>query len=191
MKILIFLVLLSLECFAGLAEDFNQLKYSGQNFEPDGTICEEIARLRFQEKYPQPAYSVITGVEYSDNKTGLTIGELDLVVLNNQSHEAVAIGEVKCWKSLKGGLKKAKEQRQRFQNNMSSKKSLTFSWLDDANVKMYKSQFDEVEQFFFVGPQGSKEFGFDYELDYSLSELMDLRSELLNCQTYGDCTKPN
>lgn len=191
MKTLILLVLLSLKSFAGLTEDFNQLKYSGQNFEPDGTICEEIARLRFQEKYPQPEYAVITGVEYSDNKTGLTIGELDLVVLNNQSHEAVAIGEVKCWKSPKGGLKKAKEQRQRFQNNMSSKKSLTFTWLDDAHVKMHQSQFDEVEQFFSVGPQGAKEFGFDYELDYSLSELMDLRSELLTCQAYGDCTKPN
>ena len=189
-KTLILLVLLSLKSFAGLTEDFNQLKYSGQNFEPDGTICEEIARLRFQEKYPQPEYSVITGVEYSDGKTGVTIGELDLVVLNNQNHEAVAIGEVKCWKSPKGGFKKAKEQRQRFQTNMASKKSLSFAWLDHASVKLSKTQFDEVEQFFFVGPLGSKEFGFDYELDYSLEELSDLRRELLSCQTYGDCTKP-
>lgn len=189
-KILILLVLLSFECFAGLAEDFNQLKHTGQNFEPDGAVCEEIARLRFQEKYPTPDYTVLTGIEYSDKKTGLTVGELDLVVFNNQTHEAILMGEVKCWKNPKGGLKKAKEQRQRFIHNISSNKSLTFTWLNDPKVKISKSQLDEIEQFLSIGPMGTKEYGFDYELDYSLSELIDLRRELLSCQAFGDCTKP-
>lgn len=182
-------MLVSLNVFAGFQEDFDQLKNTGQNFEPDGTVYEEIARLRFQEKFPQPEYAVFTGIEYSDNKTDLTVGELDLVVFNNQTHKAIVVAEVKCWKSPKGGLKKAKEQRQRFNNNMSSGKGLTFTWLADPKVKLNKNQFDEIEQFYFIGPKGTQEFGFDFELDYILSELMELRKELLNCQSFGDCAK--
>lgn len=177
--------------FAGFDDDFAKLKDTGHNFEPDGAVCEDIARLRFEEKYPEPEYSILTGIEYSDNKSGLTIGELDIVVFNNQTHKVVVSGEVKCWKSPKNGFKKAKEQRQRFQNNISSNKSLSFTWLDHPNVKLTKEQFTQIEQYLYIGPRDTKEYGFDFELDYDLKELMNLRKELLNCQSFGDCTKPN
>lgn len=174
---------------AGLSEDYDQIKDLGRNLEPTGAICEEIARLRFAEKYPQPNYTVVTGVQYSD-KTGNTIGELDLVVFDNQTDVAKIIAEVKCWKSPKGGLKKAKEQRKRFLDNVHSPKALTFKWMFDPKIKLTKTQFNKTNSFYFIGQSGVADYGYDYELPYSLNELMDLRGDILNCQTYGACAKP-
>ncbi len=178
----------SVTAFAGLGEDFEQIKDLGRNLEPIGAICEEIAQLRFAEKYPTPNYKVITGVEYAD-KDG-TLGELDLVVINNETQVAEILGEVKCWKSPKSGLKKAKDQRQRFLTNVKSSKALEFKWLSDPKMKLTKTQFNKVKEFYFIAQSGTLNDGFDFELPYSLNELMQLREDILRCQDAGNCKKP-
>lgn len=178
----------SVTAFAGLGEDFEQIKDLGRNLEPIGAICEEIAQLCFAEKYPTPNYKVITGVEYAD-KDG-TLGELDLVVINNETQVAEILGEVKCWKSPKSGLKKAKDQRQRFLTNVKSSKALEFKWLSDPKMKLTKTQFNKVKEFYFIAQSGTLNDGFDFELPYSLNELMQLREDILRCQDAGNCKKP-
>ncbi len=174
--------------FAGLAEDYEQIKNHGRNLEPIGTICEEIAQLRFAEKYPAPDYKVVTGIEYSDNER--TLGELDVVVFNSKTNIVDVVAEVKCWKNAKSGLDKAKDQRRRFLTNVKSSKALKFKWLDDPKLKLTKTQFNKVSQFYSVAQSGSIKSGYDIELPYTLKELMNLREDLLRCQQNGNCKKP-
>jgi len=173
--------------YAGLSEDFEMIKNHGRDLEPTGAICEEVAQLRFAEKYPAPKYNVVTGIEYSD-KDG-TVGELDIIVFNNETHVADVIAEVKCWKSPKSGLEKAKEQRKRFLENVRSSKNLKFKWLDDPNLPLAKNQFDKVTEFYSIAQLGSQADGFDFELPYSLKELMQLRKDILVCRDSGRCKK--
>lgn len=172
--------------YAGLAEDYEQIKDLGRDMEPTGAICEEVARLRFSEKYPEPEFTVVTGIQYSD-KAGNTIGELDLIVFDNKTKIAKIIAEVKCWASAKSGMKKAKDQRKRFLTHVHSPKALTFRWLSDPSVKLTKTQFNKTNEFYFIAQSGTRQHGFDYELPYTLPELMKLRENILACQTQGAC----
>lgn len=190
MKSVLFLVgsLLTISSFAGLSEDYHALKNLGKNLEAVGSICEDVTQLRYIEQYPEPQFRVLTGIAYSDNER--TLGELDLIVFDNQTHNAVLIGEVKCWKDPKGGLKKAKEQRKRFLDNVKSSKALTFKWLSDPKEKFSKTQFNKTSNFISVSQLGTKDKGFDVELEYTLSELMQLREDIMRCQDSGECAKP-
>lgn len=174
--------------FAGLSDDFELLKNRGRDLEPTGAICEEVAQLRFTEKYPEPSYRVVTGIEYSDNDG--TVGELDVVVFNTQTNIVDVVAEVKCWKNAKSGLDKAKEQRSRFLKNIKSSKALKFKWLDDPSLKLKKTQFNKVSEFYSIAQSGTIQDGYDFELPYTLRELMQLRSDILRCQSFRQCLQP-
>lgn len=180
--------LLTINSFAGLSEDYHTLKNSGKSLEAIGTICEEVTQLRYIEQYPEPEYRVLTGIAYSDKDR--TVGELDLIVFDNKTHNAIIIGEVKCWKDAKSGLKKAREQRKRFIDNVQSSKALTFKWLSDPKEKFTKTQFNKTNTFISVSQLGTKAKGFDVELEYTLEELMQLREDIMRCQDSGECVKP-
>lgn len=181
------LSLITLNAYAGLSEDYHQLKNTGRDFSIIGTICEQVAQLRFAERYQEPEYRVITGIAYSDQER--TLGELDLIVFNNSNNQAEVIAEVKCWKDAKGGLKKAREQRQRFLTNVRSSKALTFRYLDNPSERFTKTQFNKTEQFISISQKGTMKAGFDYEMDYTLDELMQLRADIMACQNSGECKK--
>ena len=183
------LILFTQISFAGMAEDFEVLKNEGRDLEATGSICEEVARLRFSEKYPAPDYSVVVGIQYAD-KTGNTIGELDLVVFDNKTQIAHLIAEVKCYTSPKSGLKKAKDQRKRFMDHVHSPKALQFRWLKDKTKKLTKTQFNKTNNFLFIGQKNTTNVGYQYELPYTLPELMKMRADIMDCQTKGACARP-
>jgi hypothetical protein len=185
----LFSVLLSINSFAGLSEDYHALKNAGKDLTAIGSICEDVTQLRYIEKYPEPQFRVLTGIAYSDKDR--TIGELDLIVFDNETHNAILIGEVKCWKDPKSGLKKAKEQRQRFLDYVRSSKALTFKWLTDPKEKFTKTQFNKTSDFISIAQLGAKSKGFDVELEYTLDELMKLREDIMQCQNSGECLKPH
>lgn len=184
----VFVSLLTLNSFAGLTEDYHALKNAGKDLSAIGSICEDVTQLRYIEQYPQPQYRVLTGIAYSDKDR--TIGELDLIVFDTNTHNAILIGEVKCWKNPKGGLKKAKDQRQRFLTHVKSSKALTFKWLSDPKEKFTKTQFNKTNDFISIAQLGTKAKGFDVELEYTLDELMQLRTDIMQCQDSGECLKP-
>lgn len=186
--LLLILSLVTFNSYAGLAEDYETLKNSGKNLQVIGSICEDVTQLRYIEKYPEPQYRVLTGIAYSDSER--TLGELDLIVFDNRTHNAVLIGEVKCWKDAQGGLKKAKEQRKRFLDNVTSSKELTFEWLSDPKEEFVKTQFNKTSNFISISQLGTKAEGFDVELDYTLDELMHLRKDIMDCQASGECIAP-
>jgi hypothetical protein len=181
---LIISLLISLQVFAGIGEDFRALKDSGIDYEVVGAICEEVTRLRFEEEYPSNQYAVVTGVEYSDGNR--TIGELDVVVFKNSTQQVIRIAEVKCWKNTKSAMAKARDQRQRFLRTIQSGRQTFFKSLH-SDYKFKRENFVGATDFIAVAQKGSKESGFDRELPYELKELMQLRKMMLECQSNHQC----
>lgn len=162
---------------------FEELRDSGENYEIIGTVCEQVARLEMQRRYAQREYQVTTGIRYFDQTR--TIGELDLVVIDRFTNRAVLIGEVKCWHNLNGALRKAKEQRARFLGVLKSGKPVEFEGPEGKSFAW--NQFVDSKEFISVSQNGGQSVGFDYELEGSLEELMDLRLRLIECQNQGLC----
>jgi hypothetical protein len=179
-----FVVLFSIFAHADLQQDYLELKDHGRSLQDTGTICEEVAVLEMQRQYG-PQYTVLSGIEYGDQNR--TIGELDLIVFDKNTNQAVLIGEVKCWKSMGGGLRKAHEQRQRFLQSLSSNKPLKFRLKDDPSIPFTKDQFTDAEEFISIAQKGSISSGYDMELEHSLNELMTLRDMIMKCQKSGSC----
>ncbi len=182
------LVFVSASAFAGdLEAAFTALQDSKVNYEPDGAICEQLAILKARAAYPESTYDIMNGIEYDTG--GETVGELDLVILEKQTHKVVLLQEVKCWKSFQGGLDKARAQKQRFIWNLTKFTSkIKFTSYNQGPLRA--EDFPNEFPFVFVSQAGGLKYGFDQELDFTLSEVKQLRSKLLKCQEYGPCAKP-
>jgi len=179
------LILFVVNAFAGLGEDFRDLKNSGSNYEIVGTVCEEVTRLRFQEEFPAPKYGIVRGIEYGDGSR--TIGELDVVVFDNSTHRVYQIAEIKCWKNNESAIQKAQSQIQRFNKTLQSGGAIKFKALYSKN-QFRRENFLQNPKIVTIAPAGSKAAGFDRELEYSLKELMQLRDMMIKCQASGQCS---
>lgn len=169
---------------APLPELVEALRDSAVNYEVVGTVCEQVARLELQKVYPESDYAIVNGIEYGDKHR--TIGELDVVVFAKSNKKAVLVAEVKCWRNLQGALKKAREQRNRFIGSLSKN-----IYLQDSTSTYDKSQFNQVEKYVAIAPQGATKAGFEMDMENSLEELMDLRDMMMDCQRRGQCAAPN
>lgn len=164
-------------------EYFEELSYEDTNFEPDGAVCERVAVREVDVLYPKENFTIINSIQYDDKKT--TIGELDLVIFDKSTGLVEAVAEVKCWRSFEGGLKKAKEQRMRFQTYLNRGITIT-----DENDKRYsKDVFKQIKRYFTISQAGGMNRGYDFELSLDLKELIELRSRLLNCHAEGRCPR--
>ena len=163
---------------------FQRLKQSGVSYQVEGTICEQAARLQLEASYPAPRYQVINDLTYSEG--GQTIGELDDVVIDNQTNRAVLVAEVKCWQDFASALRKADKQRQRFLTNMKHPQGIIVHsrQLDrDFDVNLISG----VKKFITISQAGGESAGFDMCLPYGLEQLMDVRERLIRCQQQGTC----
>lgn len=181
-------LLFSQLAFAGdIAAAFETLKNTAVNYEPDGAVCEELERVRLSAVYPEDKFIITGDVEYSTG--GLTVGELDTIVIDRATNKVVLLGEVKCWKNPDGALLKAKSQMNRFFWNLEKNPTaLQFTSYDGLNYSA--SQFALNIPFYTVGPQGTVARGFTYEFDLTLKETQKLRMMLLKCQQNGECPRP-
>lgn len=189
MKIFVLLLALlsSNTVFASWEEDFELIKNVPRSYEDSGSICEEVARVQVQREFPAPQYNVIVGIAYGD--ASHVIGELDVVIFDNNIQKVVKIGEVKCWKDLPGGLEKAHEQRARFLKTVRSNKATRF--FNTSTKENYSpEQFQFVNEFFSIAQKGSVAQGFDRELEYTLLEMKNHRYEMIRCQHDGKCARP-
>lgn len=191
MKYLILLFIISTNSFAGfnaysekrIQDYFDILSYEKTNFEPDGAVCERVAEREFEKYYPKENYTIINSIHYNDKKT--TIGELDLVIFDKQTDLVKAIAEVKCWTNFQSALKKAKDQRIRFQTYLNH--GIVIS--DNDGKRYSKDQFKSVEKYFTISQDGGVNQGFDFELSLTLKEFVELRNRLLICKSEGRCPK--
>ncbi|MFN7728723.1 MAG: hypothetical protein ACK5P7_06180 [Bdellovibrio sp.] len=168
---------------APVSELFEELKESGANYDIIGMVCEKVAVIELEKIYPAKDYDIVNGIVYGDSSR--TIGELDVVIFDKRSQDAVLVGEVKCWKSFSGARAKAHDQRQRFQKNLGRKISMQ----DGDNHQYDTRQFRNVQRYVAIAQKGAKANGFDIELENTLGELMDLRGLLMKCQSQGRCPR--
>ena len=184
--VLIFLAFVSPAFATSTQPAFDALKNLAVDYSPTGQICEQVARLELATKYQPAQYDIAVGVEYS--VAGRTIGELDIVVVDKKSKAVELVGEVKCWKSVSGGLSKAQKQRARFLRTLNTQPDqIEF---DAKEGGTFSAQQFQRSNFIAIAQNGSKSQGFDVELTYTLRELMDLRGQLLDCQSQGKCATP-
>ncbi|MDG0817458.1 hypothetical protein [Bdellovibrio svalbardensis] len=182
------LVFVSASSFAGdLQAAFAALQNSKVNYEPDGAVCEQLAILKARVTYPESAYDITGGIEYDIG--GETLGELDLVILEKQTRKVVLVEEVKCWKNYGSGLDKAKVQRDRFMWNL-TKFTSKIRFTSYTDEQFTAENFQNAFPFIFVSHAGGVKHGFDQELDFNMSEVRELRTQLLKCQAFGPCPKP-
>ncbi|MBX2993311.1 MAG: hypothetical protein KF681_00755 [Bdellovibrionaceae bacterium] len=162
---------------------YEELKESGAHYEVIGMVCEKVAIIELAKVYPAKDFEIVNGISYGDGQR--TIGELDVVIFDRRSNDAVLVGEVKCWKSFSGGRSKAMDQRRRFQSHINKRIEMV-----DGDHKQYNSrQFRNVQKFVAISQKGGRAAGFDLELENSLNELMDLRGQLMKCQDQGRCPR--
>lgn len=189
-----FVLIAFLHSFASLAvevtpemrEAFEALKTEAVSYEAAGQICEQVARLQLRGKFAPPQYEIHVGVEY--RVQGQSIGELDLVIRDQQSQKVVLVGEVKCWKSLEGALEKAQEQRARFLQAL-RRKGISIQFDAKEGGTFEASDFQGVA-FISISQAGGTGKGFDEALPFDLYQLKELRTLMLRCQSQGPCPKP-
>lgn len=187
-KLFVFAMLTMASCFAFSADTkplFEALRNSGENFNVVGTICEQVARLNLQKTYPSDQFDIINGIEYSDQDG--VMGELDVSVLRKSDSKAVLVAEVKCWNNLAGANQKARAQRQRFLNAIRSNVKLDMKCHDARPCHFTDANFKSVQKFITISQDGGEKFGFDMTLGYSMTEMMNLRHQLIDCQYAGQC----
>jgi hypothetical protein len=169
-------------CNSAYSKDLNsvyhQLKSENVDYVPLGSVCEQVARLKLQEKYPEPHFEVKTNIGYGENSH--QIGELDVVVFEEPQEVAVLIGEVKCWHNLESALEKAEKQRERFKKSIKRAGRLDFFSMTDHLIHYSPKKFEGNPEFITIAPEGGDQAGFDLALEYTLEELLELRSMLLN-----------
>ncbi|WP_413560237.1 hypothetical protein [Bdellovibrio sp. HCB209] len=190
MKLSIFIsaLLVSFNVFAAnWDEDFQELKSVPRSYADSGAICEEIARLDIKKQFPAPQYHVEVGIAYGDTKR--TIGELDIVIFDLNAQRVVRVGEVKCWKSMSGGLQKARDQRGRFLSTIHSNRPVYFK--STSTGQQYdQSWFKGINDFITIGQEGTTNHGYDQEIGYSLNELHQMTDDMIQCQKQGECAQP-
>lgn len=170
-------------------EDFQALKTVPANYEVFGKVCEEVARLRLTEQYPEENFKILSGIEYSDNQR--VLGELDVIIFNRNDDEVILVAEVKCWDDFSKALNKAHEQISRFEQALAKRRVQDMYLVDDKNVHFKTSQFDEHPDFVTVSYDGGERAGFDRSIGLTMQDVKELRDELLKCQSRNNCPKPN
>ncbi|UOF02349.1 hypothetical protein [Bdellovibrio reynosensis] len=190
MRFLISLTVLFISFTASAADIepyFEALKQSRVNYEPDGAICEMVGLLQYAQDYPSSDYILASGIEYSTGE--LTLGELDIVIIDRNTAKVVLVSEVKCWKNQKQALEKVKSQRQRFLYNLAKfPRKMNFETFSD--LRLRPDQFDSKTLYKSLSDFGGVRHGFDEEMELTLSELKQLRMKLLKCQQFEDCAQP-
>jgi len=168
---------------AKINQYFEELSFEKIDFEPVGAVCERVAVKEIEAYYPKTQFTIINSIQYDEHN--ITVGELDLVIFDKNTEIVEAVAEVKCWKNFQSAKKKAKEQRMRFLLHLEKNILIT----DKTKKRYSKSQFKQIKKFFSVSQLGGVGEGFDYELSLNLNELMQLRSQLLDCRAAGRCPK--
>lgn len=168
--------------------DFEALHDWAVDYTVFGTICEQVAKLRYEATYPAPAYRIVTGIEYRIGTQ--TIGELDLVVFDNANHHAIVVSEVKCRHNLPHAAHLARQQLERFQDNVTGGAALKFVMKSSPTTSIARSQFLSVESYPIVAQSGGEVAGFDVTIGLDLDEVTELRDMLMACQETGACPRP-
>lgn len=159
-----------------------QLRDYPVNYQVEGAICEQVARLELFNDYDPRRYEIEVNLSYGQGKD--TLGELDIVVFEKFSGIAVFVAEVKCWTDPGKAQYQGNIQRHRFMEQIHINSSL---WIRQGNELYRPSRFRGLKKFDLIGQAGARRYGFDRELRLNLNQLKDLRTGMLECQKARLC----
>ena len=142
-----------------------------------GTILEEFAKYKLQEKFSPDRYLVTRSVSYYGSERML--GELDTVIIDRTSKKVVLIGECKLTKNFTRAKQKAQKQLDRIRNTI--KKKLLYK-LEPSKVggfQLTPSSFTGKIEYWIIGCRDATKHGFDYEVDLGRDEADIIQKYLL------------
>jgi len=146
-----------------------------------GSILEALARAEMLSEYPPPENMISGGVKYYSD-AGVLLGELDLVIVN-QEGEAVVVGEVKLSsessRAMGRNRRKARQQLQRFRETLQSGGIASFDPPRIGDVVFTNEVFAACNTYIIVGPRGSTACDFDREMDINREEGDALQRRLV------------
>jgi hypothetical protein len=130
-----------------------------------GKICEVLGVEVMKELHPNA--EVMNGVVYKKKK--MTVGELDLVVVEN--NVVTDVVEVKCWKNYSSASKKADEQLDRFADYIGrcdvdfsiQGAALPCDIFGNKNIRMGKMSYKDATN-----------KGFNFDLSFTRKEILQL-----------------
>lgn len=130
-----------------------------------GKLCEVLGVKIMQDL--RPGATVLNGVAY--RKRSMTIGELDLVVMQN--NVVTDVVEVKCWSSFKKAANKANEQLDRFSDYIGrcdidftlEGKALPCDAFGNPDINLGKMSYKDA-----------KTAGFNFDLNFTRNEILQL-----------------
>lgn len=166
---------------------FEKLKEVPADYQTFGTTCEYVAQEMLWEQFDKKSYEIKVGIVYRNDQR--IIGELDIVIFDRETQEAILIGEVKCRKNLSNAYRHAREQLQRFQDTINHTLDLELYLDSNRSVHYAPDRFDEYPEKLTIAQEGSEQAGFGLALDLNLAEVTELRARLLRCQRKGYCPK--
>lgn len=163
----------------------NRLRNEPVNYQVEGAICEQVARLELEAEYPKAQFKVHVNMSYGLGNQ--VLGELDVIVSEKFSDDVILVGEVKCWTEPGRAQAKGSAQRTRFMEHIARTAGL---WVREGTRYLKMSRFSRLQDFVLIGPRGARRYGFERELRLDLDDLMDLRRTMMDCQKAGECTRP-
>lgn len=147
-----------------------------------GTVCEEVTRLELFKEFPASRFIIRNGVEYWTNDQPkhpqYPRGELDVVVFDGNTEQAVFVAEVKCPLPEEMGwlLDKAHKQTVKYHHAVDGQMITEMSYTamsGDGTVDpqaFYQTRPTMVT----VGPLGARQYGFQRELPFTRAEMFEM-----------------
>lgn len=174
-------------CLADIKSDFEKIKNFGHNLQKAGTVCEDLAFIYFKENYKEPTYTVMSGVEYI-GEYGV-IGELDVIVKDNRIQKIISVTEVKCWRTPESAFTVYNNQKNRLIHTLKTE-PLVFRLAGTNTYITDHIYFDDNFKMTSLGQKDTRQYGFDFELEYNLKQLDELKDMVSNCQAKNKCKRP-
>ena len=156
-------------------EAFEKLKNKDIRLSNHGYVCEELAMIYIKKLYDPELYTVHNGIVYKGNSG--VIGELDVVIINNETNKAIMIGEVKCKTRVFSAIQKAKKQLKRFTDNIGTK-SIELYLYADKNQTFERENFLNKLEKRYISFKGTTKKGFSDELLLTLDSVKSLLHKL-------------
>jgi len=169
-----------------IEQAYEELRTKPINYTNEGMICEQLMVLELKE-YLAP--TIKRGIIYRESLTKLSriLGELDVVVFDENFERAVFVIEVKCSAKPWLVLAHAREQLSRFRGYLGT--AITLYLASNPREVFPQELFSDVV-YLTASVKGSKEYGYDLALSLSKEEASELRGRLMACQDRGECPAP-
>ncbi len=156
-------------------EQIHDLKF---DFGKLSNIFAAVAFLELKEEFKEPAYEILSGIDYKD-LDGKKAGTLDLVVWDKKKKEAARIYLVKASANFPRSLKIGEKYIDRFKSMVESRDIGDMDARNNRFRILRVSEFRNIKHFGIIGLKGAVEKGWEREVDLTREEAMALQQMII------------